>query len=60
MTLQNLLRIGKQRNANDYTGQPITTAVVSECVSQAKALRKALRTRLDAEHPHLLKTAKGE
>jgi len=30
----------KQRNAHDYTGQPITPGVVSECLAQAKALRK--------------------
>ena len=45
----------KQRNANDYTGQPITPAVVAECLTQAKALRKLLRTRLEADHPELLK-----
>jgi hypothetical protein len=33
----------KQRNANDYTGQPITACVVAECLTQAKALRKLLR-----------------
>ena len=45
----------KQRNANDYTGQPITPAVVAECLTQAKALRKLLRARLEADHPELLK-----
>lgn len=46
----------KQRNANDYTGQPITPAVVAECMAQAKALRKLLRDRLAADHPELLKS----
>lgn len=46
----------KQRNANDYTGQPITPGVVSECVAQAKALRKLLLARLSSQHPDLLKT----
>jgi hypothetical protein len=45
----------KQRNANDYTGQPVTPAVVAECLAQAKALRKRLLQRLGADHPHLLK-----
>jgi hypothetical protein len=46
----------KQRNANDYTGQPITPAVVAECMAQAKALRKLLRGRLAADHPELVKS----
>lgn len=46
----------KQRNANDYTGQPMTSAVASECIGQAKALRKFLRQRLAADHPELLKS----
>ena len=45
----------KQRNANDYTGQPITPGVVSECVAQAKSLRKLLLARLSSQHPDLLK-----
>lgn len=47
----------KQRNANDYTGHPITPAVVAECITQAKALRKLVRQRLAADHPELLKIA---
>jgi hypothetical protein len=47
----------KQRNANDYTGQPITPAVVAECMAQAKALRRLLRQRLAAGRPELLKSA---
>jgi len=44
----------RQRNANDYTGQPITTAAVAECLAQAKALEKALLGHLRARHPQLL------
>ena len=32
----------KQRNANDYTGQPITPALVGECIKRACALREQL------------------
>jgi len=45
----------RQRNANDYTGAPITPEIVAECTSQAKALRKLLRARLASKHPELLK-----
>lgn len=44
----------RQRNANDYTGQPITPAASAECIAQAKALRKQLREHLEARHPDLL------
>ena len=44
----------RQRNANDYTGQPITPAAVTECLTQAKALHKALLAHLRAKHPDLL------
>ena len=44
----------RQRNANDYTGQPVTAAAVAECLAQAKALEKALRAQLRAQHPQLL------
>jgi hypothetical protein len=44
----------RQRNANDYTGQPVTAAAVAECLAQAKALEKALRAHLRAQHPQLL------
>jgi hypothetical protein len=47
----------RQRNANDYTGQPISPSAVAECVSQAKALRKLLRAHLLAQHADLLKPA---
>ena len=45
----------RQRNANDYTGQPITPDVVTECLAQARALRKTLRAHLTNKHPDLLK-----
>jgi len=45
----------KQRNANDYTGQPISPGAVTECIAQAKALRKLLRSHLSSKHPSLLK-----
>ena len=45
----------RQRNANDYTGAPITPEIVAECMSQAKALRKLLRTHLASKHPELLR-----
>ncbi len=45
----------RQRNANDYTGAPMTPDIVTECLSQAKALRKLLRTQLANKHPELLK-----
>lgn len=45
----------RQRNANDYTGQPITPAVTTECIVQAKGLRLELQIRLAAQHPDLLR-----
>ena len=45
----------RQRNANDYTGAPMTPDVVAECRSQAKTLRKLLRGHLAGQHPELLK-----
>ena len=45
----------RQRNANDYTGQPTTPAASAECIAQAKSLRKQLRKRLETHHPDLLK-----
>jgi hypothetical protein len=44
----------RQRNANDYTGQPITAAAVAECLAQGKVLEKALLGHLRAKHPQLL------
>jgi len=45
----------RQRNANDYTGQPISAAAVTECLSQAVSLEKTLRAQLQADHADLLK-----
>ena len=45
----------RQRNANDYTGAPMTPDIVTECLSQAKALRKLLRAHLAGKHPELMK-----
>ena len=45
----------RQRNANDYTGAPMTPDIVTECLGQAKALRKLLRTHLTNKHAELLK-----
>jgi len=47
----------KQRNASDYTGQPITPSLVAECITQARALHERLRALLAAKHPRLLKKA---
>jgi hypothetical protein len=44
----------RQRNANDYTGQPITATAVAECLTQAKKLEQALLEHLHARHPQLL------
>jgi hypothetical protein len=48
----------RQRNASDYTGQPITAAAVSECIAQANALRAQLHAHLNAKNPALLKNPK--
>lgn len=48
----------RQRNASDYTGQPITAAAVSECIAQANALRVQLHAHLNAKNPALLKNRK--
>ena len=45
----------RQRNANDYTGAPMTADVVNECLGQAKSLRKQLRAHLAGKHPELMK-----
>lgn len=44
----------RQRNANDYTGQPITAAAVAECLGQARTLERTLLAHLRAKHPELL------
>lgn len=44
----------RQRNANDYTGQPITVATLQECIAQATALEKTLFEHLHTRYAHLL------
>jgi hypothetical protein len=50
MTLPNLQRIGKIK---DHA--PTAADIVTECLCQAKALRKLLRAHLASKHPDLLK-----
>lgn len=47
----------RQRNASDYTGQPITAGAVAECLAQARSLQKLLLVQLRARHPDMLKPA---
>jgi hypothetical protein len=46
----------RQRNAADYTGQPITAASVAECLKQARMLEKSLVTHLRNSRPDLMGT----
>jgi hypothetical protein len=46
----------KQRNLNDYEGDPIADSVVTECRKQAALLLTHLRTWLQANRPDLLAT----
>lgn len=46
----------KQRNQNDYEGDPVQPAVVRECIAQAGALLKHTRTHLQQQFPALLAT----
>ncbi len=48
----------KQRNLNDYEGDPISDAVVRECLTQAEALLVHTRDFLQAQFPDLLVPAK--
>lgn len=48
----------RQRNANDYTGKPITEAAVVECIAQARALRATLQSHLESRHRELLQQKK--
>lgn len=48
----------RQRNASDYTGQPITAAAVTECLSHARALRAEVLSQLRARQPDLLKSTR--
>lgn len=44
----------KQRNLNDYEGDPVSDAVVTECLKQAKQLLDHTRQWLHTNHPVLL------
>lgn len=44
----------RQRNLNDYEGDPVTDAVVGECQAQAEALLAHTRQWLLAQRPDLL------
>ncbi|MHB1291854.1 MAG: hypothetical protein ACYCY5_06635 [Sulfuricella sp.] len=44
----------KQRNLNDYEGDPITEAAVAECLGQAKALFAHTQKWLKTHQPQLL------
>ena len=48
----------RKRNANDYTGDVVTSDMVTECVAQATQLRAMLRKHLKTNHAELLKTKK--
>ncbi len=44
----------KQRNINDYEGNPVTETAVAECLSQAEQLLAHTRKWLKTNHPNLL------
>ncbi len=44
----------KQRNLNDYEGDPVTDAAVSECLTQAEALLAFTQQWLQRYRPDLL------
>jgi hypothetical protein len=44
----------KQRNLNDYEGDPVSDAVVSECLTQAQTLLAHTRQFLQTQFPDLL------
>lgn len=44
----------KQRNLNDYEGDPVTDAALRECLAQATALLAHTRQWLQSHRPHLL------
>lgn len=45
----------KQRNLNDYEGDPVSDAAVRECITQAEALLAHTRQFLQRQFPVLLK-----
>lgn len=44
----------RKRNANDYTGDGVTSDMVTECLERGRELRAALLAALQAQHPGLL------
>ena len=44
----------KQRNINDYEGDPVTEAAVKECITQAEQLLTHTRQWLRQHRPELL------
>lgn len=44
----------KQRNLNDYEGDPVSDAAVSECLAQAQTLLAHTRQFLQTQFPDLL------
>ena len=49
----------KQRNLNDYEGDPVSDAVVTECIAQADALLAHTRQWLQTQFPGLLAKPKN-
>jgi hypothetical protein len=45
----------RKRNANDYTGDTVTAAMVEECHQQAKTLYRKLKVQLRDKHSGLLR-----
>lgn len=43
----------KQRNINDYDGDPISPTAINECVKQAEALLAHVRSWLNQYHPEM-------
>lgn len=46
--------LGKQRNLNDYEGDPVSDGVVTECLAQAESLLAHTRQFLQTQFPDLL------
>lgn len=49
----------KQRNLNDYEGDPVSDSVVAECLTQAQQLLAHTRQWLQTEFPDLLAFSKA-
>lgn len=43
----------KQRNVNDYEGDPVSSAALASCLDEAESLLALTRQWLNAEHPDL-------